>query len=135
MSNYSKIYWLTRLDSINDLLITLIIIGILYSFFVVLLSAMSRDFDEYKSPEVVLKREALRVKFQNKIKWVLPLSCFCLLISVFLPTRNEALLIMAGGKTLDYVQSDTSLSKIPQQTTTIISQYLENALKEMKKEK
>jgi hypothetical protein len=50
------------------------------------------------------------------------------------PTRNEAILIMAGGKTLDFAQSDTSLSKIPYEATEIISGYLEKSIKELKKE-
>jgi len=50
-----------------------------------------------------------------------------------MPSKNDMILIYAGGKTMDYVQKDTSLQKIPYQTTAIISDYLDKTIKEMKK--
>ena len=39
----------------------------------------------------------------------------------------------AGGKTMDFIESDTSINKIPAQTTKLITNYLEQQIKEVKK--
>ena len=134
MSNYSKIYWLTRLDSLGAFLTGLAICFFIAAFSYLLIAYCFMDKD-WASADRKIEIDKFRVKSSMVAKWFIPLGFIVMLINSFIPSRNEALLIMAGGKTLDYVQSDTSLSKIPQQTTTIISQYLDNALKEMKKEK
>lgn len=53
---------------------------------------------------------------------------------VFLPTQKEAIMIIAGGKTMDFIQKDTSVRKIPHQTTEFISEYLDKQIKELSKE-
>ena len=49
------------------------------------------------------------------------------------------MLIIAGGKTLDYVQSDTSLQKIPYKATEIIlkkmDEYVDETIKDSTKRK
>lgn len=55
-----------------------------------------------------------------------------MLVLIFLPTRNEVIAIYAGGKTLDFAQQDSSLAKIPAQTTEVISNYLDKMIKEEK---
>lgn len=68
-------------------------------------------------------------KYKKSAIWILIISS---LFMCFIPTKNEALLIVAGGKTMDYIQSDTSLSKIPYQTTQALSTVLENEIKKLK---
>lgn len=51
----------------------------------------------------------------------------------FIPDKDEAILILAGGATMNYIQKDSSLSKIGPQTTLIISQYLDSKIKELEK--
>ena len=58
----------------------------------------------------------------------------CIIITNLIPSKKEAIVILAGGKTMDFVQSDSSLSKIPHQATTIISSYLDKTIKEIKRE-
>lgn len=128
MSNEAKIYWLTRLDGINGLFIWL---SILIGFFIVLIifsSQASKDFDEFKTGEELKQRIETRKKFTSKIGFLTFLCIFSILVSIFLPTKNEAILITAGGKTMDFIQNDTSINKIPSQTTAIISNFLEKQL-------
>lgn len=54
------------------------------------------------------------------------------MLEVFVPTKNEAIVIIAGGKTLDFIKQDSSLNKIPSQTTAIISQFLQNEIDTLK---
>lgn len=131
MNNYEKIYWLTRMDSIHDLLqgaTTICIVGVILSLiFYPIISMAAEDFSD--EPEK-LKRSVSRARIVMIVVGII--SAIALTLA---PTKNEMIVIYAGGKTLDYVQADTSLQKIPFQATKYISDYLEKSLKEMKDEK
>lgn len=134
MNNYSKIYWFTRLDNLNTFLI-----GAALFFFVLVFIWLMWAY-VFSDKMLVNKDEEIEIDARRKTvtkraKIFIPIGFLFLLISAFIPTKNEVLLIMTGGKALDFVQSDTSLSKIPSQTTSIISQFLEKQLKELKSEK
>lgn len=123
MSNYLKIYWLTRLDYLQGLAIGAgVCIGLLILLHYIFYYA-SNDFSD--DPFKLLKG------------WLKPFAITMFIVSVIasclVPTKNEAILIMAGGKTMDFVQNDSSLNKIPAQATAIISDYLDKQLKETKK--
>lgn len=121
MNNYFLIYLLTRLDSLQDAAVA----AIFFSIFIVVahVIAYALTLDELDKPYVLIK---------GWRKWLLTvLFAVSVLIKIAAPTRNEAIIILAGGKTLDYVQSDTSLQKIPYQTTKIVSDYLDKTLKEI----
>ena len=126
MSNYSKIYWLTRLDNIQFLfaLVTAFAIVTLVFYFI----AMS--IDSYDADD--------RKEFDTKYKTIRRLASWilipCLLVCTFLPSKDEMILIWVGGKTMNFVQSDSSLSKIPYQATSIISQYMDKTLKDLQTE-
>ena len=119
MTNYEKIYWLTRLEYIGDffsgVLAFLIILTVLHYLVKLIINVIDSDNDFYPTKGI------LKTKFAR----VLTFSFIGLitLIKVLLPTRNEALVIMAGGKTMDYIQKDTSLNKLPYQTTELIKSH------------
>ena len=127
MSNYSKLYWLTRLDNILGVFMFLVIAsGIILIIYHIIKMVDCYDKEEKKEFDVnygIIRKIAL---------FILPIG---LVIIMFMPSKNDMIIIYAGGKTMDYVQSDTSLSKIPYQTTAIITQYLDKSLKEIKETK
>lgn len=126
MDNYSKIYWLTRLDNIQVFFTILLVLGI--TIFTICHIVMYVDCYDNESVEDYNRSYK---KYKITSIWVSIVSAFVL---VFLPTKNDMILIYAGGKTMNYVQSDTSLAKIPYQTTSIISEYLDKSIKELRDE-
>jgi len=121
--NYSKqIYWLTRLDGIHRLFDTIMILSIvgLGVYMVIKLILFIEDMDE---------------KFRRP--WLFATLIFFLSISTlgrtFLPTTKEAIFIVAGGKTLDYITTDTSVNKIPDKLANITTTWLDQKLDELKK--
>lgn len=124
MSNIALIYWLTRLSSISDFFLTLGVISALlisggvlgYSFAIL---------DSYRDEEEIRFR-AIRKRFINKT-WI-PILLF--IVYILTPNTKEAMLIIAGGKTLDYVQSDTSLQKIPYKATEMILKKMDEYIDE-----
>ena len=63
-----------------------------------------------------------------------PIYLSSILGLVFIPTQNEAIVIFAGGKTIDFIEADSSIQKIPHQTTEIISKFMENEILKMNDE-
>lgn len=121
MSNYQKLYWLSRLDNINTLFLNLMIIG---GIILLILGAyrlfmfIDGDDDHMKKPW----------------RWFTGFSFFVIgaMGTVFIPTKNEAIFIVAGGKVMNFAEKDTSLNKIPSQTTAILSTWLESETKKIK---
>lgn len=126
MTNYSKLYWLTRLDNIQCALFALVYL----SSAIYIVYQISKYISCYDKED--------RLEFKNEYGKYANVSLFtsliCGFILVFMPSKKDFVIIYAGGKTLDYVQSDTSLAKIPHQTTAIITEYLDKSLKEIKNE-
>jgi hypothetical protein len=124
MSNMALIYWLTRLSSISDLFFGLGMLSSIFIFVGVL--AYTFMIMDFPSDEDEIEYKQKRKKFFNKI-WV-PILFFVL--NILTPNTKEAMLIIAGGKTMDYVQSDTSLQKIPYKATELILKKMEEYIDE-----
>jgi hypothetical protein len=131
MNIYSKLYWLTRLDGIQGLFVAIAIIIFVGCVAIFIWKFASEDFDEFCEEEEIEIRKKQRKSMFGKIKWMMPLGFVFLLLSILTPTKNEAIFIVAGGKTIDWIQNDTSICKIPSQTTAIISDFLDNQIKKM----
>lgn len=126
MDNYSKIYWITRLDNIISLCIMAIsmaAVGLVFYY-------VFRHIDNYDDEDI--KEYDKTHKTARLLLWLTVFISTTVL--TFIPSKNDLILIYAGGKTMDFVEADSSLSKIPSQTTLIISEYLDDKLKEMEKE-
>jgi hypothetical protein len=120
--NYSKqIYWLTRLDGIHRLFDTIMILSILGLVIYMVIKLI--DYIELNEG--------------TKRPWLVAICIFFLSISAigktFLPTTKEAIFIVAGGKTLDYITTDTSVNKIPDKLANITTTWLDQKLDELKK--
>ena len=121
--NYSKqIYWLTRLDGIHRLFDTVALLAIIGLLIIMVIKLI--DYIELNEG--------------TKRPWLVAICIFFLSISAvgktFLPTTKEAIFIVAGGKTLDYVSTDTSINKIPGKLANITTTWLDQKLNEMKTE-
>jgi hypothetical protein len=110
------------LSSISNLffalgLISAVIVGGGLLAYSIMLIEWNTDNDE-------IKYKQKRKTFFNKL-WV-PILFF--VFHILTPDTKEAMLIIAGGKTLDYVQSDTSLQKIPFKATEVILKKMDEYL-------
>ena len=114
MSNIALIYWLTRLSSISGLfLAATIVTGLIMGIGIIGYSVAILDsYHDNEEKENRVKRKY----FINRVWIPILLS----ILTALIPDTKEAMLIVAGGKTLDYVQADTSLQKIPYKATELI---------------
>lgn len=126
MSIYSKLYWLTRLDGIQSVSIVIIVLGIvailaIWLSFDVYIWSYSDDIEEEKH-------------HKSGIKWMKIIACIVVLftlVKMFVPSKKDVIFIIAGGKTIEFIQSDTSINKIPEQTTKYVSEFLEQQINEL----
>lgn len=121
MDNYTALYWLTRLDSIISMFEVFVILSGCVFFGAGLFKVMMGD--DMDDDHALYCKKGLRWSFS-----ILVISTICL---IFIPSKNDVILIYAGGKTMYFVQSDSSLQKIPGQTTQIISEYLNKSIEEI----
>ena len=60
---------------------------------------------------------------------------FFLSVATLTPSTNKMMLIVAGGQTLNYVEKDENLQKIPYKASEIVAQYLDSKIKELENKK
>lgn len=131
MSNSFWIYLITRLDIFIGLSMAFAIISALFT--VVTYAWKSMEFSEdYEGDKIKIARA------NKTIKLALRICIIFTVVASLLPSSKEAIMIYAGGKTMDYIQQDTSLQKIPYKATEIVikkmDEYLNEGEKEVEKE-
>lgn len=92
----NEIYWITRLDSLEVLFIIMIgVPGIIW--FVYFLALIDGSIDSMKST----------------FKYTLPFIFVGTLGLVFVPNKQDALLILGVGGTIDYIKTNETIKEIP----------------------
>lgn len=112
-----QIYLLTRLDYLQKLAIGLAVIGAIILGAWSLWVAMEGEWSDKD------------VKKPKKIHLILVV--LLVFLACLIPTRNEAIVIFAGGKAFRYIESDKNLQKMPLQATEIMSKYLDSKISEL----
>jgi len=120
----ASIYWLTRLSSIQGMFAAAsVITGLIIGIGIIGYSISIFDcYNDEREKELKTKRKY----FINRV-WI---PVLLLVFTILIPNTKEAMLIIAGGKTMDYVQKDTSLHKIPYKTTELILKKMDEYIDE-----
>jgi hypothetical protein len=121
METTTQLYWLTRLDSIQFIFAVLAILGFLI-FMGVIMFTISGDID-YEDKTTLKQLKIFAVSF-----------AISLLGSILIPSKDEVVFIVAGGKTIDFIKNDSSINKLPGQTTKYISEMLQKEINKLDKE-
>lgn len=120
METTTQLYWLTRLDSISMIFSIIAILGFFILIGIIMFS-ISDDID-YEDKSVIKRMRIFFITF-----------IISLLGVILIPTKDEVVFIIAGGKTIDFIKNDTSINKIPSQTTKLITDYLEEQINKNEK--
>ena len=121
METTTQLYWLTRLDSIQFLFGVLAVLGF-FIFMGIIIFTVSGDID-YKDKITLKQLKIFAVSF-----------AISLLGSILIPSKDEVVFIVAGGKTIDFIKNDSSINKLPGQTTKYISEILQKEIDKLDKE-
>ena len=112
----TEIYWLTRLDAVCIVSLTVFLVCTIWSIVYIAVAAMDDDSI----------RDAIA-----RIKWVIITDVLALLSLLFVPDTKDALVIYGLGSTKDGIESNEKAKEIPQKAIDAVDKYLgENSEKQ-----
>lgn len=117
-----ELYWIERMDSINGIMITLLIIfGLIFVFSFVIYWLEDWNKDEIKEKGIP--------KIRKVCIWFISVS---MLILTFLPSTNEMYRIIGIGGTIDYLRKNETAGQLPDKCIKAIDLFLDKMTKEEK---
>jgi len=135
----NEIYWITRLDSINALVLTLMIVSIIVSVIVTLIyygCNGQRIYDEaYNRSSESNEYRGYMNTCKNILKYSVPTAILSSILTVFVPTTKQAMLIYGVGGTIDYIKSNPTARQIPDKCIQALDKWVDTLITEDKKEK
>lgn len=112
----NEIYWITRLESINNLFMICVII----SAIIVVVSAMTWIMTINSPYEKDTNKTS-----SNILKKFSPILIISTLLFIFTPTTKEALLIWGVGGTIDYVKSNETAKQLPDKCIQALDKFVD----------
>lgn len=118
-----EIYWITRLDSISNTVVTLTVIsGIVAAVMTVIWLVCNSLAKNYVEKEF---NESWAKIGKSFVTVCFPLFLVCLVGNTFIPTTKEAYIIYGVGGTLDFIKSDQTAKQLPHKVVVAVDKYLE----------
>lgn len=133
----NEIYWITRLDAICNFLITIAVVSFVISVVIGAFSMYNRfAADDYEEGGKYYNCHMQRFKiFLNYFKRSIIVTLVLTVINIFIPTKNEALLIYGVGGTIDYIKSNDTAKQLPDKCIKALDKWVENLNEEKKQDK
>lgn len=136
-----ELYWITRLGALNFLFnviifVSLVAIIILAVELFVIKTTSDNEYDKKLELQVItgkVHNENISYNFVKKqfirafIVFVVSIIC-----NVFIPTKNEALMIYGVGGTIDYVKSNKTAKQLPDKCIKALDKWADNINEENK---
>lgn len=121
-------YWITRLDAICDFLTLASVLGILISFIFFTIAMFNKSDSNActefgKSWNKCIKNYKT---FMNYFKRSIIATLVLIVINLFIPTKNDALLIYGIGGTIDYIKSNDTAKQLPDKCIKALDKWVEN---------
>lgn len=136
-----ELYWITRLGALNFLFnviifVSLVAIIILAMELFVIKKTSDNEDDKNLELQVVTGKVHNENMFYNFVKKqfirafiVFVVSIVC---NVFIPTKNEALMIYGVGSTIDYIKSNDTTKQLPDKCIKALDKWSDNINEENK---
>ena len=109
----SELYWLTRLEYIQNFLVIVMSISGIALFISFMLWTMAEYSDEIRKTLVWLKCTFATLVISS-------------LIFVFIPSTKEAVLIWGVGSTIDYIQENETAKQLPDKCINALNDWVES---------
>lgn len=136
-----ELYWITRLGALNFLFnaiifVSLVAIIILAVELFVIKTTLDNEYDKKLELQVItgkVHNENISYNFVKKqfirafIVFVVSIIC-----NVFIPTKNEALMIYGVGGTIDYIKSNDTAKQLPDKCIKALDKWVDNINEENK---
>ena len=128
----NELYWITRFDAIRNFLFIMSLFGFMISFLLFVCAMAQRDtvniFKEGGDSwnKYMKTYQTLMYHFKRSIIVTLVL----IVINIFIPTKNDALLIYGVGGTIDYIKANDTAKQLPDKCIKALDEYLDNLKKD-----
>ena len=132
----NEIYWITRLDAICNFLITIAVVSFVISVVIGAFSMYNRfAADDYEEGGKYYNCHMQRFKiFLNYFKRSIIVTLVLTVINIFIPTKNEALLIYGVGGTIDYIKSNDTAKQLLDKCIKALDKWVEDLNEKEKQE-
>lgn len=147
MSWYKIFYWLTRADSIKDFFdsVSNIFVFFTFIFFIVLvitnigkaiqISENNIEDEEEEKKDATIRAWELAKKYSTKLFYpFLIITLITWTVYVFIPTKKDCLLIIAGGAVGNFITSDSSAKQLPSDVTKFLHLSLKKETEDLSNE-
>ena len=111
----SEIYWITRLDAVNGLLVAFIAISAVLSTVFTILYIVNKFEDCGHGPS-----------FKRVLKISIPTLIISSLLYVFTPTKKDMFLIYGVGGTIDYIKQNDKAKQLPDKCINALNAWVNN---------
>lgn len=128
----NEIYWITRLDGIETLSLTLITFGVFAIMAYLIGYGLCVTFKRFHSESDPDDNYLCGQTLQKISKPFLIGGIIGLLINLFVPTTKEALAICGVGGTIDYIKSNDKVKQIPDKAVDALIKWLDTEQEDKK---
>lgn len=120
--NYTSLfYWLTVADNAKDLFLAGIIVFTVISIISTIWFIVDRNGNDLTTGP---NSSAERAK--KWMWWSVPFMILFWSLHIFTPSKKDALLIVAGGQTMNFLTTDKSAKQIPHELSNFVVTELKN---------
>lgn len=124
------IYWITRLDTINTILIITFIIsltGSLVSLLIYYCANGQSIHDKHHGYERDSEenREYANTAMKS-VRYFIPILSISTVLLVLVPTTKQALLIYGVGGTIDYIKQNPTARKLPDKCINALDKWVDS---------
>lgn len=137
----NEVYWITRLGALNFLFNTIIFVSLVAIIILAMeLFAIKKTPDNEDDKNLELQVVTGKVHNENmyynfvKKQFIRAFIVFVVSIvcNVFIPTKNEALMIYGVGGTIDYIKSNETAKQLPDKCIKALDKWADNINEENK---
>ena len=121
----SELYWLTIFDGLNKL--GLIMLFISLAFFCTMAIFFFASREENDDDGITLAKKGMKVSS--------PIFIIGLLMVIFIPTTEQALLIYGIGGTIDYLKSNDTAKQLPDKYIKALDKWVDEYTMDEKQNK
>lgn len=106
-----ELYWLTRIENIGVISSIVMLISILIGVFILIQWIMDDEIPD---------------KFKRILNICIITGAISSMLAIFLPTKNDLLLIYGLGPTIDYIQDNEKVKELPDKCVEALSKWVDS---------
>lgn len=126
----TELYWITRLDYINNCSGVVLLILFITSVILVLSYYISNGqmiYDDSRGyMQSAKESKGYKETCSKSLKIFIPITVIFSFLYILTPTTNEALLIYGVGNTIDYIKQNPIAQKLPDKCVNALDKWVDS---------